>query len=90
MSLDDYSRSLGLYLKAGLLTEQHLHNLPTSQWKQWYRGGTSYSCLTAAGTVPDFHRIPFTIRQVKYRMNSVKPQKTRRVPENSSAHLIRS
>gem|GEM_PF-3382048 len=63
------------YLKAGLLTEQHLYYLPTSHWKQWCRGDTSFGCLTAAGTVQDFHRIPFTLRQNKYRWNLVKTQK---------------
>jgi hypothetical protein len=44
---------------AGLLTCLRIGAFPVSQW----RLPILYLRLTAAGTVPDFHRIPFSSRK---------------------------
>jgi len=45
---------------AGLLTRSLSDGLPVSISKQWHQGSRKVvKELTAAGTVPEFHRIPF-------------------------------
>jgi len=51
---------------AGLLTYSIFNCLPILKKGQWRKGVKYIKELTAAGTVPDFHRIPYYSFQNHY------------------------